>query len=338
MKPFNSVIIPVYNVASYLRPCLDSLVTAFRRARKSHPDFTAEVICVDDGSTDASGEILEAFVRETAVEGLSFKAFHQENAGPSVARNRGLDAASGTWLSFVDSDDEVMPDYFKAFLEWPHKADITFFSMKWCYSTGEEEIATLRGFELQQGRDAVAEVALKLTGVLHERNLFAFMPNKFIFNELVRQHHVRFIEGLSLSEDEAFIFEVCLCARSLSVMPFPLYNYKVLPTGLTNSPNRPMEWLSDIFYAFGERAKEQPLKKLAFGCSLAFLLGPTLRTVSLSKARAFARRARAVQGFLPLSRYCPRVVTRISSLPDGMAVLWMLFCQVRTKLARRLKD
>lgn len=337
MKPSNSVIIPVNNVEGRLRGCLDSLVAAFRQARQSHPDFTAEVICVDDGSTDGSGALLDAFVRETAVEGLAFKAFHQENAGPSVARNRGLDAATGTWLSFVDSDDAVMPDYFKAFLEWPRKADITFFSMKWCYSTGEEEIATLRGFEFQEGREAVADVSLLLTGVLHERNLFAFMQNKFIFNELVRHHHIRFVEGLSLSEDEVFIFEVCLRAESLAVMPFPLYNYQVLPTGLTNSPNRPMDWLSDIFYALGERARERSLKRLAFGGSLAFLQNSAFRTVSLSKARAFVRRARAVREWMPLSRFCPKVVHRISSMPGALAVLWVLLCIVRTKLVRRLK-
>lgn len=312
----NSVIIPIYNVEDRLLLCMDSLVTAFRLVRQAHPEFLAEVICVDDGSTDESGEILDSFVRETNIEGLAFKAFHQNNAGPSVARNRGLEIASGDWVSFVDSDDEVMPEYFKAFYGWPHKADIVFFSMKWCYPTGEEEIATLRGFEFQQGRESVADVSLKLTG---------------------RQHQSRFVEGQSLSEDEAFIFEVCLREESLSVMPDALYNYKIVTTGLTNNPNRPVEWLSDIFYSLGKRAKERPLKKLAYGFSLAVLVEDVLQTVSLLKARKFVGRVHDVRACMPLSRDCPVVAVRIASMPHGKAILWMLLRQLPAKLSRRLK-
>ena len=95
MSPFFSIIIPVYNVAPYLRECLDSVLA------QTFTDW--EAICVDDGSTDGSGAILD----EYAAKDNRFRVFHQKNAGVSVARNNGLMLASGEWIWFVDSDDSI---------------------------------------------------------------------------------------------------------------------------------------------------------------------------------------------------------------------------------------
>lgn len=88
-----SVIVPVYNVKDYLADCLDSVV-AQRFPNK-------EVILVDDGSTDGSGDICDAYVAEHA----DFRVVHKPNGGLSSARNRGIDEARGRWLIFLDSDD-----------------------------------------------------------------------------------------------------------------------------------------------------------------------------------------------------------------------------------------
>lgn len=93
--PFFSIIIPVYNVAPYLRECLDSVLAQ---------TFTNwEVICVDDGSTDGSGAILD----EYAARDPRFRVIHQSNAGVSAARNAALGAAIGSWVSFLDADDKI---------------------------------------------------------------------------------------------------------------------------------------------------------------------------------------------------------------------------------------
>lgn len=113
--PFFSVIIPVYNVAPYLRKCLESVVEAAGRLRATCAEAGVEVICVDDGSTDESGKILDNFATELsdgAEKGLVFKVSHQRNGGVSAARNRALDEATGEWLVFVDSDDVVSPELF----------------------------------------------------------------------------------------------------------------------------------------------------------------------------------------------------------------------------------
>lgn len=96
-RPQVSVVVPVYNVEKYLARCLDSLIAQTER--------NLEIICVDDGSTDASGSILADY----AAKDPRIQVMTQPNAGQAVARNRGMDAATGEFLCFVDSDDAAHP-------------------------------------------------------------------------------------------------------------------------------------------------------------------------------------------------------------------------------------
>lgn len=93
LMPYFSIIIPVYNVAPYLRECLDSVLA------QTLTDW--ETICVDDGSTDGSGTILD----EYAAKDSRFCVIHQSNAGVSAARNAALDVAQGVYIMFLDADD-----------------------------------------------------------------------------------------------------------------------------------------------------------------------------------------------------------------------------------------
>lgn len=97
MSPCFSIIIPVYNVAPYLRECLDSVLA------QTFADW--ECICVDDGSTDGSDAILD----EYATADSRFRIIHRPNAGVSSARNAALDVAQGEWIWFVDGDDMIHP-------------------------------------------------------------------------------------------------------------------------------------------------------------------------------------------------------------------------------------
>lgn len=95
--PKISVIVPVYNVEEYLDVCLDTIIM------QTFKDF--EVICVDDGTQDSSGEILDKY----ALFDKRIKVIHQENKGLSGARNTGVEAANGEYIMFVDSDDYISP-------------------------------------------------------------------------------------------------------------------------------------------------------------------------------------------------------------------------------------
>lgn len=113
--PLISVIVPVFKVEPYLRQCLDSIVGQTYR--------NLEIILVNDGSPDSCGTICD----EYAARDKRVKVFHQENAGVSAARNRGLSMATGEFIGWVDSDDWIEPDMYEYLLEnqQRYQADIT---------------------------------------------------------------------------------------------------------------------------------------------------------------------------------------------------------------------
>ena len=94
-----SIVVPVYNVEQYLTRCLESIVT------EMCDDY--ELILVDDGSTDASGSLCDSFAHQHPL--LNIIVLHQPNGGLSAARNRGVDVARGTYITFIDSDDYIDP-------------------------------------------------------------------------------------------------------------------------------------------------------------------------------------------------------------------------------------
>ena len=96
-----SVIVPVYNAEKYLEKCIESVLA------QTYPNW--ELILVDDGSKDGSADIVDGYAaRDTRI-----MAIHQENAGPGMARNKGIRVAHGEYIVFLDSDDVIKPDYFE---------------------------------------------------------------------------------------------------------------------------------------------------------------------------------------------------------------------------------
>lgn len=107
--PVVSVIIPVYNSEKYTEKCICSLLGQTYR--------NLELLIIDDGSTDQSGAILDRL----AGEDTRIRLIHQKNAGVAAARNRGIDLATGTYLTFVDGDDYVAPDYIQCLVDCARK-------------------------------------------------------------------------------------------------------------------------------------------------------------------------------------------------------------------------
>lgn len=99
--PLISIIVPVYNVKNYLEKCLQSICGQTYK--------NLEIILIDDGSSDGSGELCNLFAQRDG----RIKVIHQANAGQSAARNRGLDIAQGEYFGFVDSDDWIEPDMYE---------------------------------------------------------------------------------------------------------------------------------------------------------------------------------------------------------------------------------
>ncbi len=111
MSGLVSIIIPVYNLENYIENCLNSVVN------QTYRDL--EILCIDDGSTDKSAEIIKRF----AVSDSRVKYFYQQNSGVSAARNRGLDEATGDYIMFVDGDDYLHYQAVELFVNEIEKSD-----------------------------------------------------------------------------------------------------------------------------------------------------------------------------------------------------------------------
>lgn len=215
-----SVIIPVYNAAPYLADCLESI-----RAQLP-PD--AEVICVDDGSTDNSFEILESFsLREPRI-----KVLHQENAGQGAARNRGLAVAQGEFVYFADADDALTGNcsFSQLIEEIVHdNLDILFFDAETRFDSPELTEASRispryytrrhRYFDVYSGADLFARF------VAHHE--FVVAPPLMMFRRsFLDENRLRFPEDCYY-EDNVFIQHAMLDARRASHRPWRFYLRRV---------------------------------------------------------------------------------------------------------------
>ena len=147
--PKASVIVPVYNVEAYLEKCVQSIL------RQTEQDF--ELLLVDDGSTDSSGQLCE----ELAKQDSRIRVIHQENQGLGGARNTGIREAKGDWLLLVDSDDWIEPEILEKSLEagLREEADMVVFPFRSVDEEGRElavfreNIPVGRAFALKERKD-----------------------------------------------------------------------------------------------------------------------------------------------------------------------------------------
>lgn len=108
-KSLISIIVPVYNVEDYLKECLNSIINQIYK--------NLEILLIDDGSSDKSGEICDEFAKNDS----RIKVFHKQNGGQSSARNLGLDKSKGDFISFVDSDDVLGENFIQKLYDMASK-------------------------------------------------------------------------------------------------------------------------------------------------------------------------------------------------------------------------
>lgn len=206
-----SVIIPIYNTVPYLRECLRSVITASDKLKVVNDKLLTEIICVDDGSTDGSGEILDEYIENQVkgeVEGeqrngLVFKVIHQKNQGVSVARNRGLEEATGEWVAFVDADDTVDADWFAKMMKHATK------DVDWVHTD--------------------AAYCFRAVGGTSERSYRTFLRDgwgvlNFVRREVVGE--VRFPVGMRFKEDVIFFTALALKKPRIAWVNERGYNYR----------------------------------------------------------------------------------------------------------------
>lgn len=125
-----SVIVPAYNAAPWLSDCLNSIL------RQTYKNL--EVIVIDDGAIDETPQIIDGYAKKDA----RIVAIHQKNAGLVAVRNRGIEVASGDFITFVDADDTITPDMYDRLLKnaLKYNADISHCGICFCFPDGHEEL------------------------------------------------------------------------------------------------------------------------------------------------------------------------------------------------------
>jgi len=214
--PRISVIIPVYNSAAYLPRCLDSVLG------QSYGDL--EVILINDGSTDDSGALCDGYAQKDS----RVRVIHQRNGGASVAKNAGLDAASGDFIGFVDSDDWIEADtyaYLLGILQ-QSQSDIAEVMLEVAYSESHRMELLPEELTVFEGEDILIHY--------FEHNEFAMglrLYRRYVFDA------VRFEEG-RITEDVVAGFLALSRAKRLVVSNQRKYYYYSNPVGVSESPLR----------------------------------------------------------------------------------------------------
>lgn len=191
-----SIIVSVYNKAPWLERCFDSLV--------NQTDQSAEVIVVDDGSTDGGDIICKKYASEHG-----WKLISQKNAGVSVARNVGIDNASGDYITFLDADDSYEPNAVEVMKNMAKDFQYNIIQFgQYRQNTGSHPQSPRGDYELP-----------KMV------NYWEFTTNKLYKRSFLIEHNIRFIEGLQFGEDEMFNVEAFIANHGLRQAAPLLYRH-----------------------------------------------------------------------------------------------------------------
>lgn len=210
-----SVIIPIYNAEDHLQRCLDTLLV------QTYSDF--EVIMVDDGSVDESGEICN----QMAIRDDRFRVFHQKNGGVSSARNTALKNAKGEFVTFVDADDYVDRDYIKELMcgMQYHEVDI-------CYCNAQDEDD--KGNSIPVGGSEENIIFYKSEYEWNGPIAHPLVRNTLFRKELIRG--IYFNPYISLGEDSLFFAQCLIRARRIYFSHNKSYHYVIYGDTASHGP------------------------------------------------------------------------------------------------------
>ena len=239
--PCVSVVIPVYNAKRYLEACVQSLEEQSLRS--------FELICVDDGSTDGSAELLITLAKRYE----NLRILSLEHAGVSAARNAGIEDAVGTYLLFVDADDTVDQQLLELAVQKADacSADMTIFGFDEFYGKSDTYVPReiCGKHELFERSFNLSEMSC-LTTELMTPNVWRILYRRTLLTE----SGIRFHEDLKAAEDLAFIYETLFVAGRIALMEQRLYHYRRDGEGSITHGERGDTSLRSLAYvrAFGE--------------------------------------------------------------------------------------
>lgn len=209
-----SIIMPVYNAQSSIGRMVDSILA------QNFTDW--ELIAVNDGSTDGSGDILD----EYALKDSRIKVIHKQNGGVASARQVGIENATGIYTIHADSDDWIEPEMLHDMVETAERNDADIVIANFFIDTGHKTTVSY-----QKPENLEAQCVLK---ELYNHTLFGGLCHKLIRRSVYDNNQIRFIEGINYCEDLLILTKMLLlCKPKLSYLPKAYYHYTCNDASLT---------------------------------------------------------------------------------------------------------
>ena len=207
MEDLISVIVPIYNVESYLEQCIKSIINQTYK--------NIEIILIDDGSTDKSPKICDKYKQKDS----RIIVVHKQNTGVSATRNIGLELSKGKWIAFVDSDDWIEKEYLEELIlnAKKEKADISLCGYNRIISPGKKKVILNTKKEITNSSEYLIKSLNPQTG-------YGFSPIKIIKKQTIKD--IRFNKNLIVGEDAFFNIEISANINKAFYCNKALYNYR----------------------------------------------------------------------------------------------------------------
>lgn len=243
-----SVIVPVYNVEKYLRKCIESIL--------SQTYSNIELLLIDDGSKDSSGQICDEFAsKDTRV-----KVIHKQNGGVSSARNLGIEKATGDYIGFVDSDDFISPEMYRVLVEMIEETQV---DIAICGYLKEVSPGEYKRY-WEEDVECILSQQEQLNNLLTNRFYSCSCCDKLFRKELITA--LRFDEKIKQYEDMLFMFQAMKKSEKAAYISEPYYYYRTnMGSASTAAFNDSMMGIIDVSETITDEvaAKYPEIKKVA---------------------------------------------------------------------------
>lgn len=257
-KMMVSVIIPVYNSEKELNRCIDSVI------KQSWNNL--EIIIIDDGSTDNSGEICDRLYEQDE----RIHVFHQTNLGVSAARNVGLKFAHGEYVIFMDADDELPEESINVRVREIENVDLVVAGYEVFDSQNKEQYGITR-------YDCKQSTQKEMLLVMFENSSYGYQGylwNKIFRREIITKYDLKFQENIHYNEDRLFIVQYLEKIRKIKFINNSVYSYRINPNGAmqlvdTFSDTVYQKWITEFlaYRIMADELKEYD-SKIYYLCNL----------------------------------------------------------------------
>lgn len=237
-KQLLSVIVPVYNSERYLTRCVDSILDQTYQ--------TMEILLINDGSEDGSGKICDDYAEKYS----NISVFHQKNAGANAARKKGIERAKGFYITFVDSDDWIVPDFFEILMSAAKKENADMVTTNITVDTESRSMvpksAIENGSYKQKEIERYVFPRMVYDDIKRKPGIFAYLCGKVLKRDLLLESISDLDNRLAYGEDGAVIFPFLARISKLAVTDYPGYHYVQHDASVTHRLG--MDMFRNVYY------------------------------------------------------------------------------------------